>query len=115
MSLAQLSNEISKFLNVDESNFIMYKVEKEETTELVHLQDTIGDTTPFNGIQIRYGKRLKAGEGRVEVYMLDLINAPEVSSTNKSTLDFEQKTGHINLDLTATCFELVRSRRSWAK
>jgi len=77
MPLGKLSKELGKFLRVEEKNFIIYKVDKEEESEVVVMNETLKDVSPFDLFRIRFGHRLQENEGRVEVYILDLKNSPE--------------------------------------
>ena len=72
MTLSVLSKEIEKLINVEESNFIIYRVEKDVEYECINdFHSTLECLHHFEFLRVRLGHRLLKDEARFPVYLFD--------------------------------------------
>lgn len=67
-----LSKQISSWIPVKETDFVIYKIEKDESTELRRLTERITTIKPFDHLYVKLEHRLQEGEARLPVYKLNI-------------------------------------------
>lgn len=70
--LYTLSKFLSHLISVPETNFVIYKTDRIETSELRRMSDRIVNLMPFEHLYVKFEQRLKDDESRVPVFRLNV-------------------------------------------
>lgn len=70
--LYALSKRVSSWISIAENDFVLYKIDKDESTEMRRMTERISTIKPFDHLYVKLEHRLQEGEARLPVYKLNL-------------------------------------------